>query len=113
MNGLKIEGEMFDRVREDLNNVLEGTIRALIEKGGSNATARVGLDIALDRQMVFDSGSTRGREMICPRLTYSVKAAMQQKAEVKGKIEEGYQLEFDDSGRIGLSRLGQEQEKLY
>ena len=54
-----------------------------------------------------------GREMICPRLTYSVKATMQQKAEVKGKIEEGYQLELDDSGRIGLSRLGQEQEKLY
>lgn len=51
--------------------------------------------------------------MICPRLTYSVKATMQQKAEVKGKIEEGYQLELDDSGRIGLSRLGQEQEKLY
>lgn len=113
MNGLKIEGEMFDRVREDLNDVLEGTIRALIEKGGSNATVRVGLDISLDRQMVFDSGSARGREMICPRLTYSVKAAMQQKAEVKGKIEEGYQLELDDSGRIGLSRLGQEQEKLY
>lgn len=100
MNGLKIEDGIFVKMREDFNDILDGTVRELITKGGSDATLRVGLSISLDRQRVFDSGNPQGREVIIPRLQYSIKTVMQKKAELKGELEHDYQLSLGDSGRL-------------
>ena len=108
MNGLKIEGGIFAKMREDFNDILGGTVRELITKGGSDATLRVGLSISLDRQRVFDSGNPQGREVIIPRLQYSIKTVMQKKAELKGELEHDYQLSLGDSGRLEVLRVGQE-----
>lgn len=96
---LKIEAETFDKIRNDINIVLQRTLGTMKEKDSMEGKVTIALDIKLIQEDIcnFDpeiEGETR--RILKPKFDHKVSSVLNIKSEKKGNIEPEMALEWDE-----------------
>ena len=105
-----INSDAFEKLRADFNKMMIDTLRKMQEKGSTDASLTIKIDIELEQTFapvtVGDFETTR--DVYIPWFSHKVSSAMSIKSEVKGKFDEERELIFDEgTGRYLLVPIGQ------
>lgn len=111
MTDVSILSDAFQKLREDFNKMMTDTLRKMQQKGSSDASLTIKIDIELEKTFApvyHADGSQTMRDVFIPWFTHKVSSAMSIKSEVKGKYEEECELVFDEAtGEFMLVPTGQ------
>lgn len=86
---LKIEGEIFDDLRKDINMALQKALKEMTGKDSDEGKISIAIDIKLDKERIPDYSSGqegKPRDIVKPRLLHKVAHAINIKGERKGGI---------------------------
>lgn len=92
-NIVNIEGDTFNVLRNDINQLLRFTLHNMIQKGGEKAELKMSLKITLMQGSTPDTEEEAGRMVIYPRFEHKVNSILQYKAERDGFFG-GYDFEL-------------------
>lgn len=86
---LKIEGEIFDDLRKDINMALQKALKEMTGKDSDEEKISIAIDIKLDKERIPDYSSGqegKPRDIVKPRFLHKVAHAINIKGERKGGI---------------------------
>lgn len=86
---LKIEGEIFDDLRKDINMALQKALKEMTDKDSDEGKISIAIDIKLDKESIPDYSSGqegKPRDIVKPRFLHKVAHAINIKGERKGGI---------------------------
>ncbi|WP_294395403.1 hypothetical protein [uncultured Clostridium sp.] len=86
---LKIEGEIFDDLRKDINMALQKALKEMTDKDSDEGKISIAIDIKLDKERIPDYSSGqdgKSRDIVKPRFLHKVAHAINIKGERKGGI---------------------------
>lgn len=86
---LKIEGEIFDDLRKDINMALQKTLKEMTDKDSDEGKISIAIDIKLDKENIPDYSSGqegKPRDIVKPRFLHKVAHVINIKGERKGGI---------------------------
>lgn len=108
---MSIKSDAFLKFRQNFDKLLFETITKMQQKGSSDASLTIKLDIELEKTFapVEDlSGDQSFRDVYIPHFAHKITSAMQIKSEVKGKYDEECELVYDEgTGKYLLVPIGQ------
>lgn len=99
---LKIEGEIFDDLRKDINMALQKALREMTDKDSDEGKISIAIDIKLDKESIPDySSGQKGkpRDIVKPRFLHKVAHAINIKGERKGGINPEMAMMQDEEGK--------------
>ena len=105
-----INSDAFANLRADFNRMMIDTLRKMQEKGSTDASLTIKIDIELEKTFapVVVGNVETTRDVYIPWFSHKVSSAMSIKSEVKGKFDEECELVFDEgTGRYLLVPIGQ------
>ena len=80
-----IEGDAFNALRSDINQILRVTLNNMIQKDGEKAEVKISLKIALTQGFAPDpEDDDMERQILIPKFEHKVSSVMQYKAEKSG-----------------------------
>lgn len=86
---LKIEGEIFDDLRKDINMALQKALKEMTGKDSDEGKISIAIDIKLDKERIPDYSSGqegKPRDIVKPRFLHKAAHAINIKEERKGGI---------------------------
>lgn len=97
---IAIENEMFDKTREDINNVMQRMIKNMISKNSREGSLTVKIDLSVNAEMIDNFNPKidgRVRQALIPEIEHKVSSVIKVSDEEKGKNElHGYELVWDE-----------------
>ncbi len=96
-----IEGDAFNALRSDINQILRVTLNNMIQKDGEKAEVKISLKIALTQGFAPDpEDDDMERQILIPKFEHKVSSVMQYKAEKSGILGGAeYELFWDKDKR--------------
>ena len=97
---LSIGSEAFEKLREDFEKILNGTITNMKEKGSEAASLTMKLDIELEKTFApvnLPDGSSTMRDVYIPRFAHKVSSVMQIKSQLSGAFNKECEIFWDDA----------------
>lgn len=100
-----IYSEVFCKLRDNFNKMIEDTLTKMEQKGSSDASLTIKLDIEIEKTfepVEMPDGSKKNRDVYIPHFTHKVASAMSIKSEVKGSFDEECELIWDPASQRHL-----------
>ncbi len=95
---MSLEGEAFEKLREDFDKVLTGTITNMKEKGSGAASLTIKLDVELEKTFApvnLPDGSQVMRDVFIPHFAHKVSSVMQIKSQASGAFDQECEVVWD------------------
>lgn len=105
MADVTIYSEAFCKLRDDFNKLIEDTLTKMKQKGSSDASITIKLDIELEKTfepMDLPDGSQTMRDVYIPYFSHKATSAMQIKSQLAGKFDEECELIWDPASQRHL-----------
>lgn len=100
-----IYSEAFCKLRDDFNKMIECTLTNMKQKGSSDASLTIKLEIEIEKTfepVEMPDGSQKTRDVYIPHFSHKVASAMSIKSEVKGSFDEECELIWDPASQRHL-----------
>ena len=112
---LKIEGEIFDDLRKDINMALQKVLKEMTDKDSDEGKILIAIDIKLDKERIPDYSSGqdgKSRDIVKPRFLHKVAHAINIKGERKGGINPEMAMVQDEEDKEAQSQEEANQEEV-
>ena len=98
---IHLEDSIFEKMRNDANDILKKLIKNMVEKGTTEGSLSIKADITLKRNWIKDYSENEEGEsrcMLTPVVAHKINSVMQLKSDCKGITDmEGMELVYDET----------------
>lgn len=106
---VSITSDAFEKLRADFNKMMIDTLNKMREKGSTDASLTIKLNIELEKTfepITTKSGTEIMRDVYIPQFAHKITSAIQMKAQLVGKYDEECELVWDGKSYL-LVPIGQ------
>jgi hypothetical protein len=109
---LSMNGDTFAALKNDMDTIINRTIRNMQMKGAETATITVKLSVSLENGSV--ACGYRSRNIVQPTFHHDISSVMQVKDKMSGQLTGDYELVFDqDDGTYYMRRVDDGQMDMF